>query len=86
MVYFLYQIWIYVPFCRILCSFISIHWVPRITDYKLWIPDRPMSKTKAAKKSIAEFFYNVNYHVKNLSNNHSNENIKTGVSREIIIQ
>ena len=45
-----------------------------------------MSKTKAAKKSIAEFFYNVNYHVKNLSNKHSNENIKTGVSREIIIQ
>ena len=45
-----------------------------------------MSKTKAAKKSIAEFFYNVNYHVKNFSNNHSNENIKAGVYREMILQ
>ena len=37
-------------------------------------------------RTIAESFYNVNYYVKSSSDNLSNENIKTGVSREMIFQ
>jgi hypothetical protein len=38
------------------------------------------------RESIAESFYYVNYYVKSSSNNLSKENIKTGVSREMIFQ
>ena len=38
------------------------------------------------REAKAESFYSVNYYVKSLSNNLSNENIKTGVSRETILQ
>ena len=42
-------------------------------------------KTITSLKLLTEYFYNVNYCDKSLSNNLSNENIKSGVSREMIL-